>query len=183
MDVSRAPGGMIMENPNELREREVIDLLNRCWMTHDGMWFLQTYEALGIEKANQLNQAAIRALAPLEIARIRRFLGREGPIGTAADLREFFQAASRLFIPDFMGATMSFPGGNTLHWEFKPMNCFAYKGMKRIGAIEGYECGVIYRVECWLEALGLAIKTSARPKRCLMHLKGECSGDIELVLP
>ncbi|SFG10367.1 hypothetical protein SAMN05660649_00685 [Desulfotomaculum arcticum] len=169
-----------MEKWNDPETREVIDLLNRCWMTHDGMWFLHCFRTFGIQQANLLNKAAIRSLAPLEIERIRRTLGRgEKRIGNFTDFKEFFISASRLFIPDFMGVSMTFPGENILHWELEPLNCFAYKGIKRIGAIEGYECGVIYRLECWLEALGLAFRTSPRSAHCSMHLSGVCSGDFE----
>ncbi len=172
-----------MENQSDAEKTRIIDLLNRCWMTHDGMWFFNSFKTLGIEQANRLNQAAIRSLAPLEIAWIRKFLGQERPIENFSDFKEFFLPASKLFIPDFMGAVMTLPRENVLHWEFKPLNCFAYRGMKRIGALEGYECGVIYRVECWLKALGLAFRTSPRPTRCSMHLHGSCSGDIDLVFP
>lgn len=160
---------------------EIVDLLNRCWMAHDGMWFLQCFKALGIDQANCLNKAAIKSLAPLEIAWIRKALGEgETQIGSFAEFRDFFQAASKFVIPEFMGASMSFPGGGRLHWEFEPLKCFAYRGMKRIGAIEGYECGVIYRIECWLEALGLRYKVSPRPAQCLMLAGGRCSGDFEV---
>ena len=170
-----------MENHSDLEKTRIIDLLNRCWMTHDGMWFLNSFRTLGIEQANKLNQAAIRSLAPLEIAWIRKFLGRKAPIRDFQDFKDFFVPASKLVIPDFMGAAMDLSRENVIHWEF--INCFAYRGMKRIGAVEGYECGVIYRVECWLEALGLDFKTAPRPKNCLMHLQGSCSGNIELVFP
>jgi hypothetical protein len=39
------------------------------------MWFYHTYQELGIEKANKLNKAAIRSLAPIEIKRVKMALG------------------------------------------------------------------------------------------------------------
>ena len=54
--------------------------------------------------------------------------------------------------------------------------------MKQIGIIDGYECGVMYRIECWLEALG--IKYSIEPKidKCMMYEKGACLGNIRVIL-
>jgi len=31
--------------------------------------------------------------------------------------------------------------------------CFAYNGVKILGVTDAYECGSIYRIECWLNAL------------------------------
>ena len=61
-------------NPlDSLTKEKIIDLLNRCWMTHDGMWFFHCLKEFGIEKANEMNKAAIRSLAPIEIARINGY--------------------------------------------------------------------------------------------------------------
>ena len=63
-----------MISPRELDREELIDLLNRCWMSHDGMWFYHCLQEFGIEKANNLNKSAIQSLAPLEIERIKEFI-------------------------------------------------------------------------------------------------------------
>ena len=60
---------------NKIEKREIRDLLGKGWLTHDGMWFYHTYQELGIEKANKLNKAAIRSLAPIEIKRVKKALG------------------------------------------------------------------------------------------------------------
>lgn len=170
-----------MENPVEkLDKKEIIDLLNRCWMTHDGMWFFHCSQEWGVEKANRANKAAIKALAPIEIRRIKKALGlQKERLETFQELKDFFHEASELFIPDFMGGTMSFPEQNILHWRFKEGNCFAYKGMKRIGVIDQYECGVIYRLTCWFDNLGLKYTVAPEIGRCLMHINGNCSGDFK----
>ncbi|HUH65910.1 MAG TPA: DUF6125 family protein [Syntrophales bacterium] len=158
-------------------EAEIIELLNRCWMTHDGMWFYQCLANFGIEKANELNKAAIKSLAPLEIERITKAMGTEKKIENFSQFKDFFLAASHLFIPAFMNATMSFPRENTLHWEFKPGLCFAYKGIRRIGVIDKYECGVIYRLACWFDSLGMKYTVSPEVLGCLMKAGGSCQGD------
>lgn len=164
-----------------LEKKELIELLNKCWMTHDGMWFYCCLQEFGIQKANKTNKAAIRSLAPIEVSRIKKFLGVEKEhIETFEDFKNFFVGASELFIPDFMNATMSFPTENVLHWEFKPKECFAYKGMKRIGVIDEYECGVIYRVACWIQSLGIKYDLNPKIKRCLMLDNTNCCGDFSL---
>ncbi len=169
-----------MRTIEELEKKELIDLLQRCWMTHDGMWLYSTMQAFGIQEANRLNKAAISMLAPLEIGRMKKTFGLEKEkIETFDELKEFFARACALFVPDFMGAAFSFPRENTFRWEFKPKSCFAYKGISRIGAIEGYECGVIYRVLCWLDALGITYR-APEIGRCRMIDADTCSGDVEV---
>lgn len=162
-------------------KKVLIELLNKCWMTHDAMWFYQCLQEVGIQKANKMNKAAIRSLAPIEVGRIKNFLGTEKEnIETFEEFKAFFEGASELCIPGFMNVTMSFPSENVLGWEFKPKNCFAYKGMKNIGVIEGYECGVIYRIECWIESLGIKYDVNPRIKKCLMVDGETCSGRFKL---
>ena len=164
-----------------LEKSELISLLNKCWMTHDGMWFYHCLQEFGIEKTNAINKAAIRSLAPIEVNRIRRFLGLKNEhIETFEEFKVFFAGASELCIPDFMNATMSFPGENILHWEFKPEGCFAYKGMQRIGVIDDYECGVIYRIECWIKSMGIKFDVNPKITKCLMRANARCSGDFIL---
>jgi hypothetical protein len=54
-------------------------------------------------------------------------------------------------IPGFMRVAFTYAEKDKLAWTFEPGKCFAYKGFKRMGAIEKYECGVLYRIECWLD--------------------------------
>ncbi|MCK7507517.1 MAG: hypothetical protein MZV70_28085 [Desulfobacterales bacterium] len=124
-----------------------------------GCGFTTACREFGIEKANHLNKAAIKSLAPIEIERIKKALG-----------------------IDNMNASMSFPRKNVLHWAFEPNKCFAFKGIRRIGAIDQYECGVIYRVACWFDSLGLQYSTPS-VGRCLMLTGGTCSGDFEFIFP
>jgi hypothetical protein len=173
-----------MEPAVPLSQKELIDLLNKCWMTHDGMWFYHCFREFGIDAANRLNHAAISSLAPLEVARIRKALGiQKERLETFEEFQFFFLRAAELFIPEFMQGKMSFPRRNILHWEFSPGQCFAYKGMRRIGAIDGYRCGVMYRVKSWIESLGIRCRLEPEVGGCLMLLDGRCSGDIELFLP
>jgi hypothetical protein len=50
--------------------------------------------------------------------------------------------------------------------------------MKMIGVKENYECGVIFRVCCWLDVLGLKYEIEPKIKKCLLYSQEKCSGDI-----
>jgi hypothetical protein len=163
-----------------ISQKETVDLLNKCWMTHDGMWFFHCLQTVGIEATNKLNKAAIQSLSSIEIQRLKKALGNEKTIDNECDFEIFFNAASKLMIPDFMNVTFSFSKHSKLMWEFVPGKCFAYAGIKRIGVIDTYECGVLFRIKCWLEALGIKHRFNPEVKLCLMHQTGNCSGEIQL---
>lgn len=167
-----------MKTLAELKKEDIIDLLQRCWMTHDGMWFFHCLQEFGIETANRLNKAAIQSLAPLEVGRIRDVLGLgEKKLESFQDIRDFLAPVSALFIPAFMNIRISFPEENVLRWEFAPSGCFAFKGIKRIGAIDRYECGVLYRLACWFDCLGLTYTVTPAIAGCRMRDDGTCCGE------
>lgn len=169
-----------MRLAEQMSQKETVDLLNMCWMTHDGMWFSHSLTEFGIEKTNQLNKAAIKSLAPIEIKRIKNILGIREEIRTFNAFVAFFHEAAKLMIPDFMNVRFSFPGENTMAWTFGRGKCFAYAGIKRLGAIDAYECGVLYRVQCWLDAMGIENRFDPVVDKCRMHHNGKCSGTITL---
>ncbi len=116
-------------------------------MTHDGMWFFHCLQEFGIDVTNKLNKAAIKSLSSIEIQRIRNALGLDKTIDNFYDFKMFFEEASKLMIPDFMNATFSFPEENKMEWVFTQGKCFAYAGVKRLGVIDKYECGVMHRIK------------------------------------
>ena len=170
---------------NKIGKREIRDLLGKGWLTHDGMWFYHTYQELGIEKANKLNKAAIRSLAPIEIKMVKKVLGKGGEkIGTFEELKDFMLEALEMILPNSVFEKFRFRASSKdlLQWEWESGECFAYKGMKQIGIIDGYRCGVMYRIECWLEALGIKYSIDPKIDKCMMHEKGACLGDIKVIL-
>ena len=100
------------------------------------------------------------------------------------ELMDFMIAALELTLPDsvFKKIHFSSPSRNLIHWDWENGQCFAYKGMKQIGMIDGYRCGVIYRIECWIEALGVRYLMRTRIEGCLMNEKGICEGEIQVFL-
>lgn len=158
----------------------VKDYLTKSWLTHDAMWFFNAYKELGIETANRLNLAAIRAMVPLEIKRAKKIQGVTGErFESFDDLYRFIMAVLRLVLPssllDCFTAEMTGPG--TFSWEWKKGECFAYKGVSMLGCIDRYECGVITRIRCWLDELGVEYRLEPEIRGCMMHEKGFCRGE------
>jgi hypothetical protein len=165
---------------DEISREELKDYLAKGWLTHDGMWFYSVYKEFGADVANRLNKEAIRQNSYIEIGRARRVFGVENKkIDSFGELTEFLQKALELTLPQsiFSKGHFSVVSKNVVHWEWENKACFAFKGMERLGIVHKYKCGVIYRIECWFDALG--IKYTANPKidNCLMAEKGYCSGD------
>lgn len=169
-----------MRSADSITQEETIELLNKCWMTHDGMWFFHCMQESGIEATNRINKAAIKSLSSIEVKRIKKVLGHEEKIDSFFEFRRFFTEISKLMIPDFMNVRFAYSEGSNMTWEFNQEKCFAYEGAKRLGAIDSYECGVLYRIKCWLEELEIAYKFSPEIDKCIMHHSGNCSGNIQL---
>ncbi len=173
-------GEVDLRSVENIPQKEIIDLLNKCWMTHDGMWFFHCLQEFGIEATNKLNKSAIKSLSSIEIKRIKSILGLKKSIENFEEFRQFFIEASKLVIPDFMNVRFSFPEENQMTWEFDQGKCFAYVGVKRLGAIGKYECGPLYRIKCWLKELRIKYKFNPEIEGCIMPLRGNCSGEIQL---
>jgi hypothetical protein len=168
-----------------IEKTEIRNLLGKGWLTHDGMWFYHTCRELGIEKANELNKAAIKSLASIEVDRMKRLLGiAQEKFETFDELLKFMLSALELTLPDsvFRKLHLTASAGNLMRWEWESLQCFAYKGMKQIGVIDRYHCGVMYRIECWLEALGVRYSMQPVIEGCLMHEKGACEGEIQVFI-
>ena len=159
----------------------VLFFLGSC-MQH---WLFSPSAMVRIRSKLILIGSAIAALAPIEIARAQKILGLGGQkIESFDQLADFMPQALELILPDSVFSKFRFvpSEANVFHWEWASENCFAYKGMKQMGTIDGYSCGVMYRIECWLTALGIDYQIEPRPDGCLMHQTGSCVGDIRVAL-
>ncbi len=166
---------------DQLDKNQLKELLVKCWMTHDGSWFYSCVRDFGIETANKLNKAAIKNLSVIEMQRIKKAMGWENlRIETFEQLKDFISSAFSVLKGGFMDFKYSFPENNRMHWEMN--RCFAYNGMKMIGVHKQYECGVIYRVSCWLDALGIKHTIEPEIDKCLLNSREKCSGNIILNL-
>ena len=94
----------------KIEKTEIRDLLGKGWLTHDGMWFYNTYLECGIEKANQLNKAAIKSMAPFEMERMKKILGIvQEDLGSFDKLFQFMLAALELTLPESVLKTFTSP--------------------------------------------------------------------------
>ncbi len=161
-----------------LENEAVRQLLIRCWMTHDAMWFASALQDQGIETANRLNLAAIRGMGPIEVARIRKALG-IGDINDSAQLRAFIEGAFELVGGDFMAFKWHWHEDGTARVDVQ--SCFAHDGIAKLGAIAEYECGIYERIYTWLDALGVgySVQPPGGPggRHCLLHHTGKCGRD------
>lgn len=152
-----------------LNEQEIKELIIKSWMTHDGMWFLNSVREIGIEKTNKINKATCRDLGLIESKRYKKAFGIE-EIKTFNELKEFTELVMEIVKGDFMKFSFDFSIENEMNFEMH--KCFAYEGMIRIGVQDDYICGIYDRIGAWFEGLRIKFKVTPQIDGCLMH-KGE----------
>ena len=147
------------------------DLLVGNWMTHDAMWFASSARLCGVEKTNVVNRGAVKAMGEIEAQRLQKALG-VGRINRFDDLKRFLGEAFDLVRDSAMKFELSYPEQNLMRWETE--QCFVHDGVKRLGMIDRYECGVFDRLEAWLDCLGIEFKATPDIDGCFMHRLGRC---------
>ena len=55
-----------------LEKKELKELLVKCWMTHDAMWFTHCLQECGIDKTSKINREAVKAVAAVEIGGLKK---------------------------------------------------------------------------------------------------------------
>ena len=68
------------------------------------------------------------------------------------------------------------PEKNVISWEWIDGKCFAYEGVRALGYIDEYKCGIIERIEGWFSGLGISYRIEPKVDKCLMHFEGKCAG-------
>jgi hypothetical protein len=157
-----------------LEKSELKELLSKNWMTHDAMWFHHCLQEFGIEKTNKINQAAVRDMSAIEIKRIQKAFGLGQPT-TFAEFKILFDMAMAVATGKFMKYSYSAPATNHIHAEWH--SCFAYEGMKALGVADRYECGIMLRIDTWLDTLGIKYEVEPKVTGCMMHTDGKCAWD------
>jgi hypothetical protein len=157
------------------KENEVKEILIKNWMTHDAMWFYHCLQECGIEQTNKINKAAVRAMGVIEIQRIKKAVGMD-KVDTYDDFKSLMDATHGVVKADFIKISHSFPSPNILHNEME--RCFAYEGIKQLGVIDKYQCGIFDRIYGWFDGLGLKYSVSPLVEGCMMHTDGKCYRDI-----
>jgi len=166
-----------MDQLKNMDRKEMKELLVKCWITHDAMWFFHMLEENGVEKTNKINLAAIGSLAGIELGRVKKKLGDDyNKIDTFEKVVDIIDTMFGLVKADFMKFDYSFPKKNVFHWDVS--KCFAYEGMKKMGINQQYQCGLLHRVQCWLNVLGVEYQLDPEVKGCLLNERDHCSGKI-----
>jgi len=169
-----------MTAPKRIVPKDTKEFLGKSWLTHDGMWFFNVYQEYGIDAANKLNRAAIKSMAPFEVNRCRKLMGiNKERLDTFAEAKEFMDGAFQAILPESILSASSFtaPARNVIKWEWEDGKCFAYEGMNRLGIADKYVCGVIYRIECWLDCLQVPYTVNPQIDLCIMAQTGSCKGE------
>ena len=157
-----------------LEKDELKELLVKCWMTHDGMWFYTCLQEFGIEKASRINKAVFKATLAIEIKRIQKAVGAE-KLDTFDEFKRLIEIAAEIVKGKFMKYTYSMPEKNMLHFEWQ--SCFSYEAMKALGVMDRYECGPMLRPETWFDTLGIRYEVEPKVTGCMMHTDGRCFRD------
>lgn len=153
------------------------DLLIKGWMSHDARWFMAVAKHFGIDAANRLNQSVCRELGQVEMKRYMKTLALSPP----KDINGYLTLKK---------ATMSLYGHNLAEYEIKVLDhrsyemrlkrCFAYENIVRAGIKDQYECGILARVQGWIDAQGLEHQLTPPLGKCMKVLGKECSYTIKL---
>ncbi len=165
----------------EISKKDMKELISKNWMTHDAIWLSSCIEKVGIEKANEINRASSFKMATVEIKRIMELLGLSKK-DTFEDIKKIIKAGIEIIKPDFMEFTVTFPEENLIRWDWKENKCFAFTGMKRMGLIEQYKCGVFERFKGWLVGLDIKFEMAPDIDNCVMIEDGSCSRDFRIFL-
>lgn len=168
-----------MSSLERIGKKDLRDLMSKCWMTHDAMWFYHSLQEIGIDKTNRINKAAVRSMATLEVQRLKKILGHEDKkIDNFTDLKILFEEMFEIIKAGFMKGSIDFPSENVLRLTWQ--QCFAYDGINRMGIIDQYLCGIFDRIEGWFNGLGLKFEVSPKVDGCMMYTEGKCYRDYKI---
>lgn len=150
---------------------DIKEILIKNWMSHDGMWFYHCAKECGIDKTNKINRSAVRSMAKVEIQRLKKALGIE-KIESFEEFKDFLKKVFSIVKAKFMDFNFEFPDKNVL--IFTMNKCFAYNGIKRMGYIEKYNCGIFERLEGWFDELDAQYETTPQINGCMMKERNIC---------
>lgn len=154
-----------------LNRDQLKDMLLRNWMTHDALWYGEVAAKFGMAQASPMNLQVCRKLGRIEFKRLMSTL-HAAPPKDFEEYRELFQMGVDVFVPEFITMEISYPGGDGQ--VFHVSECFAHQGMKKLGVLSEYECGIFERIEGWFDAMELRYTRTPDLSRCLKFRGEEC---------
>ncbi len=153
------------------------DLLVKGWMSHDARWYMAVAEHFGIEAANRLNQMVTRELGRVEMKRLMKALNLSAPKNTERYV-ELMNTAISLYGPDLIEYEVQILDHQSYEMHLK--RCFAHENIVRAGIKDQYECGILSRLQGWIDALGLEHDLTPPLGKCMKVLGKECAYKITL---
>jgi len=154
-----------------LSRDQLKDMLLRNWMTHDALWYGEVAAKFGMAEASPMNLRVCRKLGRVEFKRLMNGVEAPAPKNLKA-YRELFELGREVFVPEFIDIAIEYPGGDSQ--VFHVSECFAHQGIKKLGVLSEYECGIFERIEGWFDAMGLRYTRTPDLSRCLKFKGEEC---------
>lgn len=153
------------------------DLLIKGWMSHDARWYMAVAEHFGISHANHLNQIVARELGRVEMKRFMKALN----LSPSRNMEEYLnlkKAALSMFGRDLVDYEIKILDHQSYEMRFR--RCFAHENIVKAGIKDQYECGILSRLQGWIDALGLEHDLTPPLGKCMKVLGRECSYKIRL---
>src|SRR4030067_915561 len=147
------------------------DLLIKGWMSHDARWFMAVAERCGSEEANRLNQKVCREFGQVQMRRFMKALNLPLPKNIEQHL-SINKAAISLYGPDLIEYEIKVLDRPSYEMHIK--RCFAHENVVKAGIKDQYECGILARVQGWMDAQGLEHELPPTLGRCMKVLGKEC---------
>jgi len=148
------------------------DLLRRNWYWHDARWYASVAAEFGIEAANRLNRANVRALGRTEMRRLMKALGVDRATNVAQAL-ELFAAGQRLYVPTSLMDAEVYPASDG-SYEVRFQRCFVHENIVRADIAGAYHCAVFDRIEGWHDAWELPLAQPLPARTCALAAGQEC---------
>lgn len=125
-----------------------------------------------------MNLRVCRKLGRIEFKRLMNGVHASPPKSFEAYL-EWFELGKEVFVPEFITIEAECPGRSPQ--AFNVSECFAHEGMKNLGVLAGYECGILERIEGWFDAMELSYTRTPGLSRCLKFKGEECRVTVKFI--
>ncbi|GAB4332523.1 MAG: hypothetical protein Kow0010_18470 [Dehalococcoidia bacterium] len=149
------------------------EMIRRAWYAHDARWFAAVAAECGIEVANRLNRAAVRAVGQVEAGRLARALGM-APTQDIDAFLDLLRAGIGLYVaPPLMQVSIGKVDARSYEVAFD--ECFVSTNVEKAGISAVYECAVWDRLQGYHEALGQSLAEGQLPATTCVKAQGrEC---------
>lgn len=154
-----------------INQDQLRNILIKNWMTHDALWYGEVAAKFGMAEASPMNLRVCRKLGQIEFGRLMKMVGAPPP-KDIEEYQELFEIGKQVFFPDFISVQIDYPSDDSQVFHF--LDCFAHRGMKKLGLLPDYECGIFERIEGWFDAMGLKYTRTPDLSRCLKFKGKEC---------